>query len=405
MLHVLLLLPHSSYKADAFLTACARAGVGLTVGTDHVPVLRHARHCTLTLSFLDTASDAEQIKSYARRHAIDAVVAADGMAVPLAAVACASLGLSYNSPASVQLASDKCLTRQAQANAGLPCPRFALLKDDTEKLPPAIGYPCVLKPLRLSASRGVIRVDNHTDFNAARTRIASLLKTSKLKISNAGSEILAESYLEGQEFSIDGLLTNGRLHCLTIFEKPDPLQGPFFEESIFITPPRCSGEFCQKLINAVQDTVDALGLTQGPVHAELRASAQAVTVLEIAPRPIGGLCSNAITVSGMPLEEVIIRHALDADFLPAAQQHEHRGVMMIPIPGAGILKSVSGLEPARRTQHVLGVTLCIALGEQLVPLPEGDRYLGFIFAAAPRFEQAEAALRNAHAKLRFNIAG
>jgi biotin carboxylase len=261
----------------------------------------------------------------------------------------------------------------------------------------------VLKPLGLSASRGVIRADDPDQFAAAFHRIEALLARPEIRVMREEQNrfIQIESFIEGREFAIEGVLTDSRLKTLAVFEKPDPLDGPFFEETIYITPPRAA---TSALIAATETAVRALGLTRGPIHAELRYDGRTAWVLEVAARPIGGLCAKTLRFTGgMPLEELLLRHAVGEDISQAVLEPGASGVMMIPIDRAGVFDGATGENAAREIPGITGVEITAKQGHALEPLPEGSTYLGFIFARAEKPEQVDQALRAAHAKLQFHI--
>jgi biotin carboxylase len=289
----------------------------------------------------------------------------------------------------------------------VPVPRFRRIALDEQPLRASRGveYPCVLKPLTLSASRGVIRANNADQFIAAFQRIGALLRSDDVSVAgDAARYLLAEEYVPGLEVALEGLLTAGELHTLALFDKPDPLEGPFFEETIYVTPSR--------LPPGVQDVIGktsaaacaALGLTEGPIHAELRLNDDGPWVLEVAARSIGGLCSRTLRFgTGMSLEEIILRHALGWPIATLERERRAAGVMMIPIPRAGRLDGVRGVDDAKAVPCVEDVVVSAHVGQTLVPLPEGWQYLGFIFARADTPAEVEDTLRIAHARLRFDI--
>jgi biotin carboxylase len=336
----------------------------------------------------------------------DGILAAADRPAFLAAIVAEKLGLPYSSPASVEASRNKFLARERFLAAGLPVPRF--FRVDVNKGPDeAAGqaqYPCVLKPLGLSASRGVIRADNPAGFIAAFHRIAALLARPEIQIQREAHNryIQVESFIEGQEYALEGVLTGGRLQTLAVFEKPDPLDGPFFEETIYLTPPRAPHP---ALVPAIEKAIRALGLTDGPIHAELRDDGRQAWVLEVAARPIGGLCAKALRFSGgMPLEELLLRHAVGEDVSHLEREVCSSGVMMIPIERAGVYEGVDGLAGALEIAGVEEIAITAKVGQTLEPLPEGASYLGFIFARGNAPEDVERSLRGAHARLRFQIA-
>jgi hypothetical protein len=242
-------------------------------------------------------------------------------------------------------------------------------------------------------------------FIAAFRRIAALLARDDVEVQgDAAQYLLAEQYVPGVEVALEGLLVGGTLHTLALFDKPDPLEGPFFEETIYVTPSRLPAAVQTAIEGVTAGACAALGLSEGPVHAELRVNDDGPWVLEVAARSIGGLCSRTLRFgTGMTLEEVILRHALGWPIDSLARQRRPAGVMMLPIPHAGRLAAVRGVEEARRVAGVEEVTITAHVGQTLVPLPEGWQYLGFVFARADTPAAVEAALRDAHARLSFDI--
>jgi biotin carboxylase len=409
MPRVLLLMTTTTYRASAFLEAARSLGVPVVVGTDQpqaLASLHPAGH--LTLDFSDPARAAREIAAFAQQHALDAVLAADDEGAVLAAQAAEALGLAHAPVAAVRAARSKLASREAFARGGLPTPRFErfAIADDTEAVARRVRYPCVLKPLFLAASRGVIRANDGAQLVAAFARIAALLRRPGLA-APGGEEarsILVEDYIPGIEVALEGLVTGGRLRVLALFDKPDPLEGPYFEETIYVTPSRLAARRQEAVVAATQRAIEALGLSHGPIHAELRLDGDVVWPLEIAPRSIGGLCSRALRFGeGLSLEELILRHALGMEADALEREPGASGVMMIPIPRAGILRAVGGIEEAKAVPGIGDVRITIPLGQEVVPLPEGSRYLGFIFARAEGPGRAESALREAHRRLRFDI--
>jgi biotin carboxylase len=327
----------------------------------------------------------------------DAVAAVGDRPAVLAAEVAQTIGVPFHPPAAARACQDKYLARQLYHAAGLRVPSFfrAELGDDPHALADRTTYPCVLKPLGLSASRGVIRANNAGEFVAAFRRIAKI----------GERWIQVETYIPGREFAIEGLVTRGEFQPLAIFDKPDPLEGPFFEETIYVTPSRESPEVQTALLETTCRAVRALGLWHGPVHAELRYNDEGASILETHARPIGGLCANALRFDdGVPLEELILRHALGEDVRGARLDGPASGVMMIPIPKDGIYVSVEGTKSAEAIVGIEDVIITAKEGQRLIPLPEGSSYLGFIFARSDTPAEVETALRRSHAELSFEIA-
>jgi biotin carboxylase len=385
----------TGYQIRVFEQTARRMGADFTLATDHCDRLDdpwgdHA----IAVKFDHRLS--RSIEAL-RNVPFDAVAAVGDRPAVLAAEAAATHGVLFHSPAGARASNDKYLARQLYQAAGLLLPPFfrARFNDDPRVLAARAPYPCVLKPLGLSASRGVIRADDAREFEAAFRRIARF-----------GERFLqVEGYIPGREFAIEGLVTRGEFQPLAIFDKPDPLEGPFFEETIYTTPSGEPEAVQSALIETAARAVGVLGLCHGPVHVEMRYNAEGTWILEAHARPIGGLCARALRFEGgMPLEELIIRHALGEDVRGARREGPASGVMMIPIPKEGIYRSAEGVERALAVPGIEDVVLTATEGQHIVPLPEGSSYLGFIFARAASAAEVEAALRRSHAELRFEIA-
>ncbi|MBT6277642.1 MAG: ATP-grasp domain-containing protein [Chromatiales bacterium] len=401
MKRILLLVPSYSYRTGAFIEAARDLGVILTVGTDYRPVLSAEAESTVQIGLASVEEDLAVIRARAASQPFDGVIGTDDATVLLAAHVGTALGLPQNLPAAVEIATNKLLMRRALRDKQLPTPQFRYLNAaaDLEAVAAQIEYPCVLKPLSLAGSRGVIRVDSPRQLVRAGERIRALLATID-GLDDDG--LLAEGYIPGAELALEGVLKEGRLHPLALFDKPIPLTGPYFEETIYVTPSRFPIEIQQKVINAVQAAVMAIGLTDGAVHAEVRVNEGGVWVLEVAPRSIGGLCAGSLDLGGQALESILMASALGEDVCPSAQKGAS-GVMMMPISDPGELRSVCGVAAAQKVPGIVDVIVTIAPGEHVVPLPEGGRYLGFIFAKAPTPTAVQDALIGAFALLDISI--
>jgi sulfite reductase (ferredoxin) len=424
MSRVLLLLPTTTYRTEAFLDAAARLGVDVTVASEQPNTLQGLNPAgLLTLDFDDVEKAIERVREFQAAYPIDAVVPVDSQVVVLGAAISAALGIRHNSLESAMAARDKHRMRERLAAAGVACPRFTLCSfhEDVAALAERIEYPCVVKPLALAGSQGVIRANDARELIAAVRRVAAILDhehaaprgpescpqgrgPSPACSPETSRQFLVEQFMAGPEVALEGMLVRGKLRVLTLFDKPDPLDGPFFEETIYVTPSRLSAPVQQRVAECAQAATRALGLTEGPVHAELRLGDGGPWVIEVNARSIGGRCSRALRFgTGMSLEELILRHALDEKFDPPEREGRPSGVMMIPIPREGRLRQVRGLDEANEVSGIEEVTVTAHIGEHLVPLPEGSRYLGFIFARADSPEAVEAALRASHARLEFVI--
>ncbi len=410
MPRVLLLLPTTSYRTPDFLRAAQALGVEVSVGVEETSALERLNPSgLLTLDFRDPAACARAAAAWARRTPVDAVVGVDEDTVVAAAAIAEALGLPHNPREAVAAASHKGRLREALARAGAPSPphRIFRLDDDPGRAARSAAYPCVLKPTFLAGSRGVIRADDPAGFEAAWRRIAALLSAPDLarRGGEAAREILVEDFVGGAEVALEGLLAGGRLETLALFDKPDPLEGPFFEETIYVTPSRLPEEAQASIRAAAETGARALSLTDGPVHAELRWNGRGAWIIELAARSIGGLCSRTLRFgTGMSLEELILRQALGLERPPDRLDGRAAGVMMIPVPREGVLEEVEGLDAARAVEGIEEVAISAHPGERLVAWPEGSRYPGFIFARCASPADAEAALREAHRRLTFRMA-
>ena len=405
---LLLLIPKTSYRAQDFLAAAARLNADVAVGSNHRSTLEKLSDGkTVKFNFKTVSRGVDEIIAYNEKYPLRAILSVDEETTVLAAEACKALGLPHNPPDAIRATVDKYKFRQAIIKAGLPSPDVTRLTIYDDPVIPArkADYPVILKPAALSASRGVIRADYEAEFIAAFERIVKILHQADLVFTGEGKDqILVETFVPGMEVALEGLLQNGNLVPLAIFDKPDPLNGPFFEESLYVTPSRLPQQTQDLIVTTTARALSALGLKDGPVHAELRINSLGAYVIEVGARTIGGLCARSLQFgTGMSLEEIVLRHTLGRE-LPSTEREGHAsGVMMIPIPEAGELKSVTGEEDARTVPGIENVTISIPVGQWLIPLPEGNKYLGFIFAKAETPESVEAALREAHRRLAFEI--
>jgi biotin carboxylase len=410
---LLLLIPTTTYRTEDFVEAARSLDVDLVIASDRPNVMagEFPDHL-LTLPFSDPAACAREMREYAARRPLDAVVPVDDATTVVASAVGEALGLRVNSLAAAQATRDKRVMRELLARAGVPSPAFTIVRVDEDPAAAArrMTFPCVLKPRVLSASRGVIRADDEAAFVAAFARIRAILREPEVAALGEGTDsIVVEGFVPGAEVALEGLLEDGALRTLALFDKPDPLDGPFFEETIYVTPSRLPAATQTAVADVAARAARALGLSDGAVHCELRLRAAAggalePVVLEIAARSIGGLCGRALRFgTGMSLEELILRRALGRPVDSLERERVAAAVMMIPIPRGGILEEVRGLDEARAVAHVEDVTISLHKGQEVVPLPEGSRYLGFIFSRAATPAQAEAALRAAHRHLQLVI--
>lgn len=419
---IALVIHTTSYGVPAFIEACRKVGAEVIIASDRCHVLDRVWQWpsqSLVIDFFDPEGAAEVI-AQAAPGVTRAVLSVGGETAALVAtMASRKLGLSSNDPAAVAATGNKLRMRTLCGAAGkdavgdtVAIPAFFSVPLDAEpaavarRVEAELGWPCVIKPLLLSASRGVMRVDSGAELPAAMARLGRLLSAPALREMDPvlSQQALLEAFVPGREVALEALLADGQLRPLALFDKPDPLDGPFFEETIYVTPSRLPTETQQAVHDAVARAARAMGLSTGPVHAEVRLGPAGPVVIEVAARPIGGLCARTLRFGGgLSLEELIVRQALGEDVSHRLREQRASGVMMIPIPAAGILKETLGVEEARGVPGIEDVVISTKPGERVVPLPEGDHYLGFIFARGDSPAFVEEALRAAHARLRFVI--
>jgi biotin carboxylase len=421
---LLILCTTTGYQTQAFVEAARKLGLKVVFGTDRCHVLEDPwQDGALPLHFEEAEKCAEQIVDFSRQTPINALVALGDRSTGAAARACQALGLPYHPAGAVDACRDKYRSRERLRAGGLRVPaftRYLYTEEPRELASSDLGFPCVLKPLSLSGSRGVIRADNAEQFVAAFERIRDLLRSPEVQVlrEDASRFIQVEAYIEGAEVAVEAVVNRGQLKVLAIFDKPDPLKGPYFEETVYVTPSRLPREVQSAVIDTLAEAVRVLGLFHGPLHAEFRlnprndardGSMPGVWVLEIAARSIGGLCSRALRFcsptlgEGFSLEELLIHLALGKGVDGVRREAMASGVMMMPIPRSGIYEGVEGVEEASRTPGVEDIVITAKPGQRLVTLPEGSSYLGFIFARRTSPQGVEEALRHAHEKLHFAI--
>jgi biotin carboxylase len=407
---VVLFATTTGYQTRSFGEAAARVGVDVVLATDRCKTLDDPwRDQAIPVRFHDERGSVRAIARAARMAPFTGVLAVGDRPVPLAAAVANHLDLPWHPLEGAAASRNKQLARARWRAAGLPVPWFTPLAVDADLDAVAPPFPCVVKPLVLSGSRGVIRADDLAAFRAAFTRVRALLRSREVKALREPEvdTILVEEYLPGDEYAVEGVLDRGTLRLLAIFDKPDPLTGPYFEETIYVTPSRAAAARQQAIETAVADAARALSLWHGPVHAECRVDGDRVWVLEVAARPIGGLCARALRFSGrageIGLEELLLRHAAGEAIDGWTRERLASGVMMVPIPARGVFRRVDGVNDAMAVPCVEDVRITAKTDQVLVPLPEAASYLGFIFARGERPEDVEGALREAHERLRFVI--
>lgn len=407
---LLILTSKLGYQTQTFAKAAAALGVEVRFGTDRCHKLEDPwGDGALPLEFAKPKEAAAQILEHAKAAPPDAIFALGDRPVVTAAYAARALQLKANDPKAAERCRNKLLQRETLRNAGAPVPQFFGFRrnEPLEAVMRKAKFPCVLKPLCLAASQGVIRANDEKEFRGAVSRISALLDSPEIQV--GGEEdldrLLVENYIPGKEVAIEGWMDQGRLNVLAIFDKPDPLEGPYFEETIYVTPSRLSREQQSALRECATNSASALGLSHGPIHAEFRVNEDGPWILEIAPRPIGGLCSRALRFGPerISLEELLIRRMLDLGGADLQREADASGVMMIPVPRSGIFEAVNGLEDAKRVTNVTEIEITARLKDYIRAWPDGASYLGFIFARAAEPAEVESALRKAHAKLAFQF--
>lgn len=405
---LLILASKLGYQTRGFAEAAAKLGAEVIFGTDRCGQLDDPwRDGAIALHFERPEDAAQRIVEALRERPPHGILALGDRPTTTAAHVAQMFGIPYHPPEAVANCRSKLRQRELLRTAGLPVPDFFSfsLDEDLARVVPRVRFPCVVKPLTLAASQGVIRANTPEEFVVAVWRIKALLESPELRATREPelNRLLVEDYITGAEFALEGLLEEGHIRVLALFDKPDPLEGPYFEETIYVTPSRLTDAEQERIARTAERAVQALGLHHGSVHAELRLNESGAWVIEIAPRPIGGLCSRALRFGAerMLLEELLVRHALG---LPAAhleREPDASGVMMIPVPQSGIFAGVEGLEAALAVPGVDEIEITARIHDFIAAWPEGSSYLGFLFARANTPAEAEAALREAHSKLRF----
>ena len=399
---LVLLLPKDSYRNEDFLTAASRLGVDVIQAKNQCHQLADywGLEQMLALPFDDPPRAARMVREQLGDALPVAVLGVDDQGAEVAAAINQILGLSANTPEAVAQLRDKYRFRKLQMECRLPAPQVVPFAGDEDvsamKLP--FGFPCVVKPSRLSGSRGVIRVDMSDQFVDAVDRVKTILR-HEASVAESSS-VLVEQYLPGSEHALEGLMVGGRLRVLALFDKPDPMEGPYFEETIYVCPSGLRAEVQSSFEQQVETVCRHAGVLEGPVHAEARIDGATVTLLEVAPRSIGGLCARMLRHTlGMTLEEVILHHAIGQSIDPAPASTGATGVMMLPVEAGGVFDRVTGLDAARAVPGVESIEITARKGDRVQPLPEASTYLGFIFASANTPDEVTATLRQADATL------
>lgn len=419
MSRVLILATTTGYQTRSFGEAAERLGVELVFATDRCHVIDDPwQDGAIPIRFYDEDHSVRTLLDSVRFRPIDGVLAVGDRPTVIAARVAEGLGLPGHPPSAVEVARDKERSRMRLRDAGLPVPWFvpSALYADPGALVTRVDFPCVIKPVALSGSRGVMRADNVEQFFAAYARLQTLMRQPEIRAEQdeAHERLLIEGFIAGREFALEGVLHYGGLTVLALFDKPDPLDGPFFEETIYLTPSSLDADTQARVTETIARAAAAIGLTHGPIHAECRVNDEGVFVLEVAARPIGGLCARALRFEKrgresfppdppISLEELLLRHCLGDSPEKWGRESVASGVMMIPIPCRGVFRHADGLEEARGVAGIDDIRVTAKADQLLVPLPEGASYLGFIFARSDQPGDVDRALRASHGLLRFAI--
>ena len=400
MARVLLILPTTSYRVGDFLDAAGALGVEVAVAAEEeLPLTGLDRFVRVDLDKPQEAAAA--VIALALTTPVDAVIPVDDRGVVVAALAAEQLGLPHNPPWAAAATRNKVMMRRALERAEVPQPTFRVLgpADDPVGLAEEIGFPLVVKPLSLSGSRGVIRVDSSSEIEAVAERVRQI---NAVACHDPSEPLLLEAFVPGPEVAVEGMLDGGRLEVLAIFDKPQPLDGPYFEETIYVTPSRLHPEIVEEVVRLAAAACAGLGLIEGPIHAELRITDGRPRLIEVAARSIGGICGRALKFGllGTSLETMILRQALGRPAHHPDVDRGASGVMMLPIPSAGTLREVTGIDKALATPGIRSVEITSTPGTYLLPVPDSDRYLGFMFAGGSTPEEVTEALTEAHRHLR-----
>ena len=412
MRRVLLISTTTGYQTRSFSEAAQRLGVDLVFATDRCHRLEDPwRDKAIPVRFHEEEAFVRAVREENQRCPFDGLLALGDRPAVFVALANEALGLSGHPPLAARRSGNKLETRKRFADAGLPCPVFREMSLESA-LEPALAereFPCVVKPLALSGSRGVIRVDNPGELASAIRRVRRLLARADIlqRRHRDDSKLVLESFIPGLEYAVEGVIEHGVLRVLALFDKPDPLNGPYFEESIYVTPSVAPVQTQRRIEQAVSGAVQALGLHHGPVHAECRVNDQGVFVLEVAARPIGGLCAKTLRFVGrggvVSFEELLLRHSLGESMSRYRRETAASAVMMIPIPRAGVYRRTDQITSASAVPGVVDLVITAKADQRLEPLPEGASYLGFIFARAREVADAVTAVRESHALLKIVI--
>ena len=426
-MRVLVLATTTGYQTRAFGDAAQELGVELVFATDRCHLIEDPwQDGAVAIRFYDEEASVRAIVAAAAARPIDGIVVVGDRPTVIAARSAEALGIPWHPPEAAAIATNKLRTRERLRDAGLPVPFFLSTSLSSQQSAISNVFPCVVKPIALSGSRGVMRANDACELAAAIERLRALMQSPDVRAerNQAHDTALIEGFIPGREYAVEAVMHEGTLHVLAIFDKPDPLDGPFFEETIYVTPSSASEAEQRGIENTVARAAAALGLRHGPIHAECRVNTQGVFVLEVAPRPIGGLCARALRFaptqqsnpppisnksaisnqqSAISFESLLLHHALGEDVRAWRRESDSSGVMMIPIARRGIYRGVDGVDAARAVPSIDDVRITAKPDQLLIPLPEGASYLGFIFARAATAGEVERALRAAYARLLFTI--
>jgi len=401
---VLIVSPPDSYRIVPYIRAAHSLGLIVHLASQGEWAMSSPDAAGIEIPLDDSKRALTLLDVYAADKGFSAVIGTDDSTLVLAAALAENIGLLQNSPDSVNIARRKDMSRQALQSADVPSPDFQLadVKCADSQFEPECGFPCVVKPLALAGSRGVIRADNPIQLQDAIRRIAYIISEETDALES--DHVLIEGFIPGNEYALEGMLQGGELEMLALFDKPDQLHGPFFEETYYILPSSLSADVQSQMADTVQKACQAFGLVSGPVHAECRANDDGIWLIELAARTIGGLCSRLLTFgTGYTLQQLVLANASGMT-LPRQKNNKAAGVLMLPIRESGVLRRVEGVLKAEKVEFIDEIQITIREGNRLAALPEGSSYLGFVFASGPDARRVESALREAHDHLNVVIA-
>lgn len=355
----------------------------------------------------------KEVAAYVERQCegllVSGVLASDDWDVVAAAMIADKLGLRFVGVETALAATNKFLMRQRLRNGGAVVPDFQCfaIGDNAGEIAKSLRFPVVIKPTYGQGSLGVIRADTVDEFEKAFQYTSRIIVDLDMRPSAVRdrSGILVEQYIPGEEYTVELLMHEGKPYSLAVFEKPDPLEGPYFEEGIYVTPIRRDEKIRSLLVEAAIRGSRALGIETGPCHCELRLSGELPYILEIAARPIGGFCSQVFAdLMGFDLHDLVLQNAVGLPVMPPPiADGVALGVMMLPVPGRGNLARVSGVDRALDIDGIMSVKIHVEAGSRILPYPEQSCYIGTVLATGSSADEVVARLKSAAKAVSFEL--